>query len=138
MKGIIGYIFAIAIVGILTVVSFYLLSELMGKEIEVSTISSKVNRVIGEIEFSKIYFKKYFENEIKNLKSSGANSEYIIKNIKKVVSLELENSKSNFEVDEVRIEDDKTIITGAIKSFVDNKDFQIKAEYKAEFTISNA
>lgn len=136
MKGIVGYIFAIAIVSILTIASFFLLGELLSRETSVSMISSAVSRSINEMEFSKIYFKKYYENEINNLRASGLTNEEIIESIRNLVAdLELENSRSNFMAEEVYMNDSRIIIVGKINSFAESKDFRIKTEYGAKFII---
>lgn len=136
MKGLVGYVVAIAIVSVLTIASFYLLGEMLDKETAVSVISSKISRTINEIEFSKLYFKKYFENEINSLRSSGVTDENIIKKIsEETVDLEMENSISNFKVNDIHMNDTKFVISGEISSFTENKDFKVKAEYSAEFII---
>jgi len=134
MKGIASYIAAIGIVSILTIAVFFIVGELLSRERDVSVISSKVSTTINEIEFSKFYFKKYLENEVNSLRSAGASDNNIIKGLKgKIISLELENSKTSFKVNGISINGGKITVDGNITAYVQNKDFKIDAEYSAKF-----
>jgi len=115
MKGITQYIIFAFIMAFLTITVFYFLGELLSKEIEVSTISGKITKVINEAEYSKFYFKKYLENEYLELKNKGISNEEIVKKFKtETLSLKLENSDSLFKPENVFQNSNKIVVRGII------------------------
>ena len=84
MKGSIMHLVLMFSVVILTVILFQLLGEILSKEIEISTLSSKIHSIINEAEFSQKYFKEYMKSfGIKNwleYKGKHINAQFILEN----------------------------------------------------------
>jgi hypothetical protein len=114
MKGIAGYLISIALACFLTIIVFYILGEILSREIEVSTISRKISSIINEAEYSKFYFYKYLKNKYEGMKRSGMNEQLIIDDLSKEAVLSLEHSKSVLKNREVFKQKDSIVWRGEI------------------------
>jgi hypothetical protein len=97
VKGIAQYILILLVTAFIVIFSFYLLSQLLSKEEEVSTISRSFASVVNKIEYSKAYFIKMMENEYSSLKGN-LREEEIVNRLQKKYKVEIDNVATEFEV----------------------------------------
>jgi hypothetical protein len=97
VKGIAQYILILLVTAFIVIFSFYLLSQLLSKEEEISTISRSFASVINKIEYSKTYFIKMMENEYSSLKEN-LREEEIVNRLQKEYKVEIDNVATEFEV----------------------------------------
>jgi hypothetical protein len=103
VKGIAQYILILLVTAFIVIFSFYLLSQLLSKEEEVSAISRSFASVINKIEYSKIYFIKMIENEYSSLKGN-LREEEIVNRLQKEYKVEIDNVATEFEVHKINKE----------------------------------
>jgi hypothetical protein len=97
VKGIAQYILILLVTAFIVIFSFYLLSQLLSKEEEVSAISRNFASVVNKIEYSKTYFIKMMENEYSSLKGN-LREEEIVNRLQKEYKVEIDNVATEFEV----------------------------------------
>jgi hypothetical protein len=97
VKGIAQYILILLVTAFIVIFSFYLLSQLLSKEEEVSAISRSFASVVNKIEYSKTYFIKMIENEYSSLKGN-LREEEIVNRLQKEYKVEIDNVATEFEV----------------------------------------
>jgi hypothetical protein len=97
VKGIAQYILILLVTAFVVIFSFYLLSQLLSKEEEVSAISRNFASVVNKIEYSKIYFIKMIENEYSSLRGN-LREEEIVNRLQKEYKVEIDNVATKFEV----------------------------------------
>jgi Asp-tRNA(Asn)/Glu-tRNA(Gln) amidotransferase C subunit len=112
--------------------SFYLLSQLLSKEEEVSTISRSFASVINKIEYSKAYFIKMMENEYSSLKGN-LREEEIVNRLQKKYKVEIGNVATEFEVHKINKENGALRLEILQKSVYSNSVFSIEAN--STFTL---
>ncbi|MEM5855241.1 MAG: hypothetical protein QW472_02890 [Candidatus Aenigmatarchaeota archaeon] len=132
MKGIIGYILAMLITCILTVVGFYFLGKLLDAEIEISSISKKYSTIINEAEYSQFYFKKYLEGKYYEDRLRGASYEAITKEIPGTI---VRNSNSRFELLNTYQENGFFVVEGRIRYNYKDSENEISLSKKVKFNI---
>jgi hypothetical protein len=125
VKGIAQYILILLVTAFIVIFSFYLLSQLLSKEEEVSTISRSFSSVISKIEYSKAYFIKMMENE--NSSSKGKFQEEIINRLQKKYKVEIGNVATEFEVQKVNKENGALKLEILQKSVYSDSVFLIEA-----------
>jgi hypothetical protein len=103
MKGIAQYILILLVTAFIVIFSFYLLSQLLSKEEEVSTISRSFASVVNKIEYSKAYFIKMMESEYSSLKGNFREEE-IVNRLQKKHKVEIGNVAAEFEVHKINKE----------------------------------
>jgi hypothetical protein len=126
MKGIAQYILILLVTTFVVIFSFYLLSQLLSKEEEVSVISRSFASAIDRIEYSKSYFIRMIENEYSMFKGKLKDEE-IANRLKKEYKIEISGVSSNFEVHKVDIEDGKFRLEINFNSFYSDSIFRIEA-----------
>jgi len=97
VKGIAQYILILLVTAFIVIFSFYLLSQLLSKEEEVSAISRNFASAVNKIEYSKTYFIKMMENEYSSLKGN-LREEEIVNRLQKEYKVEIDNVATEFEV----------------------------------------
>jgi diaminopimelate epimerase len=126
MKGIAQYILILLVTAFVTIFSFYLLSQLLSKEEEVSTISRIFASSINKMEYSKVYFIKMIENEYSLLKGN-LQKEEIANRLKKKYKVEMGDVVTDFEVRKVSIEKEALKLEVLQKSVYSNPIFPTEA-----------
>jgi hypothetical protein len=126
VKGIAQYILILLVTTFIVIFSFYLLSQLLSKEEEVSAISRNFASVVNKIEYSKTYFIKMMENEYSSLKGN-LREEEIVNRLQKEYKVEIDNVATEFEV--YKINKEKGVLRLEIlqKSVCSNSVFLIEA-----------
>jgi len=132
MKGLAQYILILLITGFIVIFSFFLLSQLLSKEEEVSTISRIFASIVNKSEYSKAYFIKMVENEYVSLKGSF-DKEGIAGRLPKEYRLEVGDVTSLFKVQDVELMNDGLRLEIVQTSYYSNSNFQVEA--KKVFTV---
>jgi hypothetical protein len=132
VKGIAQYILILLVTAFIVIFSFYLLSQLLSKEEEVSTISRSFASVINKIEYSKIYFIKMIENEYSSLKGN-LREEEIVNRLQKKYKVEIDNVATEFEVHKINKENGILRLEILQKSVYSDSSFLIEAN--STFTL---
>ncbi len=128
MKGITQYIIILAVTVFITIGTFYLLSQLLSKEVEVSTLSRKVSSVINDIEYSRKYFVEFKKNEYSNLKKGETEKSKILSIISKPFDFELDGVRSIFEINKIEEKAGKLELNVIQKSVYEDSSIRIEAE----------
>lgn len=105
MKGIAQYILILLVTAFTVIFSFYLLSQLLSKEEEVSTISRIFASLINKVEYSRSYFIRMMENEYSILRNNYKKEEIVAK-LPKEYEVKMESMVSKFKVYKVETRDD--------------------------------
>jgi hypothetical protein len=126
VKGIAQYILILLVTAFIIIFSFYLLSQLLSKEEEVSTISRSFASVVNKIEYSKAYFIKMMENEYSSLKGNFGEEE-IVNRLQKKYKVEIDNVVTEFEVHKINKENGALRLEILQKSVYSNSVFLIEA-----------
>jgi len=105
MKGIAQYILILLVTAFTVIFSFYLLSQLLSKEEEVSTISRIFASLINKVEYSRSYFIRMMENEYSILRNNYKKEEIVTK-LPKEYEVKMESMVSKFKVYKVETRDD--------------------------------
>jgi hypothetical protein len=132
VKGIAQYILILLVTTFIVIFSFYLLSQLLSKEEEVSAISRNFASVVNKIEYSKTYFIKMMENEYSSLKGN-LREEEIVNRLQKEYKVEIDNVATEFEVYKINKENGILILEILQKSVYSDSVFFIEAN--STFTL---
>jgi hypothetical protein len=135
MKGLVGYLISIALACVLTIVAFFILGEILSREIEVSTLSRKFTSIVNEAEYSKFYFQKYLKNKYEEMKLSGMPEGFIIGELSKELTLSLEQSKSTLKNIEVSKSGDSIVVRGEIFCAYQDQTVEMNFTSNVEFRI---
>ena len=135
MKGIIGYLIPITLACFLTIIVFYILGEILSREIEVSTLSRKISSMVNEAEYSKFYFYKYLKNKYEEMKKSGVSEQFIVDELSKEVVLSLEHSKSVLKNMEVSKKRDSIVWRGEVFYTYQDETIEVNFTSSVEFYL---
>jgi hypothetical protein len=135
MKGLVGYLISIILACVLTIAAFFILGEILSREIEVSTISRKFTSIVNEAEYSKFYFQKYLKNKYEEMKLSGMSEGFIIGELSKELTLSLEQLKSTLKNIEVSKSGDSIIVRGEIFCTYQDQTVEMNFTSNVEFRI---
>ena len=133
MKGLTQYLIIFLVIIFIMLFSFYLFSQLLSKEEEVSVISRKISSIVDKMEYSKIYFIKMIENEYSSLKGRYSQEE-IPNRLEKRYKLEIDNIVSTFEIKKFNLKNGEIEVEVVQSSKYDDSAFQIEAN--KSFVIS--
>jgi hypothetical protein len=128
MKGITQYIIILAVTVFITIGVFYLLSQLLSKEVEVSTLSRKIASIVSDIEYSRKQFIELKRNDYFNLKKSGIDESEIISIISKPTDLKLDKVHSTFEIKKIENDANKLKLNVIQKSIYEDSSIILEAE----------
>jgi len=130
MKGLVKYFIILVVTAFISIASFYLLSQLLSKEEEVSTISRKISSIVNKIEYSNFYFTRMIESEFFELKKKFPLDEVASRLVRKyeieidgvfsifeVVKSDVNGGTVELEVSQTSIYSDKLFKVNAKKSF---------------------
>jgi len=126
MKGIVKYAIILVVTAFITIASFYLLSQLLSKEEEVSTISRKISSIVNKIEYSNFYFTRMIESEYSELKKMFSLNE-VASRLAKRYEIRIDDVLSLFEVVKADVNDGTIELEVVQSSTYSDKLFQIDA-----------
>jgi len=126
MKGIVKYAIILVVTAFITIASFYLLSQLLSKEEEVSTISRKISSIVNKIEYSNFYFTRMIESEYSELRKVFSLNE-VASRLAKRYEIRIDDVLSHFEVVKADVNDGTVELEVVQSSTYSDKLFQIDA-----------